>query len=118
MLFQAPAAFGLVTFLMHEGVDRNRIRKHLLVFSVAAPALALLTYFGIGQVSTVIFLHFFFLIGIIIDPLKTLTWMNVIRFSNFLRFYRDQLETGMNVFWIGLELKIGLFKDYYHGLKS
>lgn len=49
MLHKAPAAFGLVTFLLHEGVDRKRIRKHLFIFSVAAPLLSLLTYFGIGQ---------------------------------------------------------------------
>ncbi|XP_054288612.1 zinc transporter ZIP9-like [Macrosteles quadrilineatus] len=49
MLHKAPAAFGLVTFLMHEGIDRKRIRRHLLVFSLAAPLLALVTYFGIGQ---------------------------------------------------------------------
>lgn len=51
ILFQAPAAFGLVSFLLHEGVDRKRIRKHLLVFSLAAPCLALLTFFGIGKVK-------------------------------------------------------------------
>ncbi|XP_026685015.1 zinc transporter ZIP9-like [Diaphorina citri] len=51
MLHKAPAAFGLVTFLLHEGVDRKRIRKHLLVFSLAAPTLALVTFFGIGKVS-------------------------------------------------------------------
>lgn len=44
MLHKAPAAFGLVTFLLHEAVDRNAIRKHLLIFSLAAPSLALLTY--------------------------------------------------------------------------
>lgn len=49
MLHKAPAAFGLVTFLMHEGLDRVKIRKHLLVFALAAPALAILTYFGISQ---------------------------------------------------------------------
>ncbi|CAH2056209.1 unnamed protein product, partial [Iphiclides podalirius] len=49
MLHKAPASFGLVTFLMHAGLDRNRIRKHLLVFSCSAPLLALLTYFGIGN---------------------------------------------------------------------
>ncbi|KAK3907457.1 Zinc transporter ZIP9 [Frankliniella fusca] len=49
MLHKAPAAFGLVTFLLHEGVDRKRIRKHLLIFSLAAPLLSLMTYFGIGQ---------------------------------------------------------------------
>ncbi|XP_041970849.1 zinc transporter ZIP9 [Aricia agestis] len=51
MLHKAPAAFGLVTFLMHAGLERNRIRKHLLIFSCAAPLLAVLTYFGIGNES-------------------------------------------------------------------
>lgn len=67
MLHKAPAAFGLVTFLLHEGIERlnnsftvksihltyiffrKRIRKHLLYFSMAAPFLTCLTYFGIGQ---------------------------------------------------------------------
>ena len=44
MLHKAPAAFGLVTFLMHEGVERTKIRKHLLTFAFAAPTLALTTY--------------------------------------------------------------------------
>ena len=44
MLHKAPASFGLVTFLLHEGLERTRIRKHLLVFSLAAPVLALVTY--------------------------------------------------------------------------
>lgn len=48
MLHKAPAAFGLVSFLLHEGIERKRIRKHLAIFSMAAPLLALLTYFGIG----------------------------------------------------------------------
>lgn len=49
MLHKAPAAFGLVSFLLHEGVDRKRITRHLLIFSLAAPCLALVTYFGIGK---------------------------------------------------------------------
>ncbi|XP_022251169.1 zinc transporter ZIP9-like isoform X1 [Limulus polyphemus] len=51
MLHKAPAAFGLVTFLLHEGLDRNRIRKHLLIFALAAPLLAVITYFSISQLS-------------------------------------------------------------------
>ncbi|XP_016148092.1 zinc transporter ZIP9 [Sinocyclocheilus grahami] len=47
----APAAFGLVSFLMHAGLERNRIRKHLLVFALAAPVLAMLTYVGLSQSS-------------------------------------------------------------------
>lgn len=49
MLHKAPAAFGLVSFLLHEGIDRQRIRKHLGIFSISAPLLTLITYFGIGQ---------------------------------------------------------------------
>ncbi|XP_013784483.1 zinc transporter ZIP9-A-like [Limulus polyphemus] len=49
MLHKAPAAFGLVTFLLHEGLDRSRIKKHLLIFALAAPLLSVITYFGISQ---------------------------------------------------------------------
>lgn len=49
MLHKAPAAFGLVSFLLHEGIDRQRIRRHLGIFSMSAPLLTLVTYFGIGQ---------------------------------------------------------------------
>ncbi|GAB6026034.1 hypothetical protein CHUAL_012244 [Chamberlinius hualienensis] len=49
MLHKAPAAFGLVTFLMHSGIERSRIRRHLLVFALAAPILAIITYFGLSQ---------------------------------------------------------------------
>lgn len=49
MLHKAPAAFGLVSFLLHEGIDRQRIRRHLGIFSLSAPLLTLITYFGIGQ---------------------------------------------------------------------
>lgn len=49
MLHKAPAAFGLVSFLLHEKIERQQIRKHLSVFSLSAPLLTLLTYFGIGQ---------------------------------------------------------------------
>ena len=41
---QAPAAFGLVSFLMSDGIDRKRIRRHLLIFSLAAPLMAIFTY--------------------------------------------------------------------------
>ncbi|XP_063047067.1 zinc transporter ZIP9 isoform X2 [Engraulis encrasicolus] len=45
ILHKAPAAFGLVTFLMHAGVQRRVVQKHLLAFSAAAPVLAITTYF-------------------------------------------------------------------------
>ncbi|XP_053330592.1 zinc transporter ZIP9 [Spea bombifrons] len=51
MLHKAPAAFGLVSFLMHAGLERNRIRKHLLVFALAAPVLSMLTYVGLSKSS-------------------------------------------------------------------
>lgn len=45
ILHKAPAAFGLVTFLMHAGLEKKQIQKHLLVFSAAAPVLSISTYF-------------------------------------------------------------------------
>merc|ERR1719158_992035 len=44
MLHKAPASFGLVTYLLHEGLERSRVRKHLLVFSLAAPCAAIVTF--------------------------------------------------------------------------
>lgn len=49
MLHKAPAAFGLVTFLMHEGVSRKQIRRNLLLFALAAPVLAIVTFFLLGN---------------------------------------------------------------------
>jgi len=49
MLHKAPAAFGLSSFLLHEGCERGQIRRHLLAFSLAAPVFALLTFYGLGQ---------------------------------------------------------------------
>lgn len=48
MLHKAPAAFGLVTFLLHEGLDKSRIKKHLLAFSLSAPIGAFVTYLCLG----------------------------------------------------------------------
>ncbi|KAK5979190.1 ZIP Zinc transporter [Trichostrongylus colubriformis] len=44
MLHKAPAAFGLVSFLLMEGIDVRNARKHLLVFSFAAPFAAVVTF--------------------------------------------------------------------------
>jgi len=49
MLHKAPAAFGLSSFLLHEGCERGQIRRHLLAFSLAAPVFALLTFYGLSQ---------------------------------------------------------------------
>ena len=58
MLHKAPASFGLVTFLLHEGLDRGKIRKHLLIFSLAAPSAAIVTFVllqarGSGSLDTI-----------------------------------------------------------------
>lgn len=47
MLHKAPAAFGLVTFLLHDGFDRPRIRRHLFIFAASAPIACILTYVGL-----------------------------------------------------------------------
>ncbi|XP_053568512.1 zinc transporter ZIP9-B [Bombina bombina] len=44
ILHKAPAAFGLVSFLMHAGLEKKQIQKHLLAFSLAAPLLTITTY--------------------------------------------------------------------------
>ncbi|XP_047458634.1 zinc transporter ZIP9 [Mugil cephalus] len=45
ILHKAPAAFGLVSFLMHSGLEKKHIQGHLLAFSAAAPIVAITTYF-------------------------------------------------------------------------
>lgn len=49
MLHKAPAAFGLVTFLLHEGLSRRQIRRNLLMFAFAAPIMTLVTFFMLGS---------------------------------------------------------------------
>lgn len=49
MLHKAPAAFGLVTFLLHEGLDKSRVKRHLIFFSLSAPLASFVTYFGISS---------------------------------------------------------------------
>ena len=48
MLHKAPAAFGLVTFLLHEGLDKSKIKRHLFAFSMSAPLGTLVTYVFLG----------------------------------------------------------------------
>ncbi|XP_061140572.1 zinc transporter ZIP9 [Syngnathus typhle] len=45
ILHKAPAAFGLVAFLIHAGLEKKSIQGHLLAFSAAAPIVAIATYF-------------------------------------------------------------------------
>lgn len=51
LIFQAPAAFGLVSFLVHEGLELRRVKRHLLMFALAAPVLAIVTFLFLNQVS-------------------------------------------------------------------
>lgn len=44
MLHKAPAAFGLTSVLLKQGLSRRRARTHLALFSLAAPAGALATW--------------------------------------------------------------------------
>ncbi|KAI9267257.1 Zinc/iron permease [Helicostylum pulchrum] len=47
MLHKAPASFALTSVLLAAGLSRTAIRKHLLLFSLAAPVGALLTFFAL-----------------------------------------------------------------------
>lgn len=44
MIHKAPAAFGLTSVLLRQGLSKRAARAHLIVFSLAAPAGALTTY--------------------------------------------------------------------------
>lgn len=44
MVHKAPAAFGLTSVLLKQGLSRRRARAHLVVFSLAAPVGALATW--------------------------------------------------------------------------
>lgn len=44
MLHKAPAAFGLTAVLLRGGLGKRQVRGHLLVFSLAAPVGALVTW--------------------------------------------------------------------------
>jgi zinc transporter 9 len=48
ILHKAPAAFGLTSFLMHQGRTHSEVRKHLLYFSLAAPLTSLATFISFG----------------------------------------------------------------------
>lgn len=44
MLHKAPSSFALTTVLLSEGLSRTTVRRHLLFFSMSAPAGAISTY--------------------------------------------------------------------------
>ncbi|KJH52180.1 metal cation transporter, ZIP family [Dictyocaulus viviparus] len=51
MLHKGPAAFGLVSFLLLEGIDVRNARKHLIVFACAAPFATILTFVVLGALG-------------------------------------------------------------------
>lgn len=55
MIHKAPAAFGLTSVLLKQGLSKRMARNHLIVFSLAAPAGAVLTFLAVhllGYAST------------------------------------------------------------------
>lgn len=55
MVHKAPAAFGLTSVLLKQGLSKRMARAHLLIFSLAAPAGAFLTWLlvrSLGGTST------------------------------------------------------------------
>jgi zinc transporter 9 len=51
LVHKAPAAFGLTSILLKQGLSKRAARVHLMVFSLAAPAGALATYFIVSLVG-------------------------------------------------------------------
>ncbi|KAL1305816.1 hypothetical protein AAFC00_003978 [Neodothiora populina] len=56
MIHKAPAAFGLTSALLKQGLSKRRARTHLIIFSLSAPIGALVTWavantFGGGRFS-------------------------------------------------------------------
>ncbi|KAL1625605.1 hypothetical protein SLS56_007264 [Neofusicoccum ribis] len=48
MLHKAPAAFGLTSVLLKQGLSKRTARTHLIVFSLAAPAGAVATWVAVN----------------------------------------------------------------------
>lgn len=51
MVHKAPAAFGLTSVLLKQGLSKRAARAHLLIFSLAAPAGAFLTFLLVNIVG-------------------------------------------------------------------
>ncbi|MBE7180601.1 MAG: ZIP family metal transporter [Terriglobus roseus] len=52
MLHKAPAAFGLTAVLLKQGLSTRSARAHLLVFSLAAPVGAFLTWISVNMLGS------------------------------------------------------------------
>ena len=68
MIHKAPAAFGLTSVLLKQGLSKRSTRTHLVVFSLAAPTGALLTWaiahaLGLGATE---------------DPQRTKWWTGIL----------------------------------------
>jgi zinc transporter 9 len=51
LVHKAPAAFGLTSILLKQGLSKRATRVHLMVFSLAAPSGALATYFLVSLIG-------------------------------------------------------------------
>ncbi|KAK1769139.1 Zinc/iron permease [Phialemonium atrogriseum] len=51
MIHKAPAAFGLTSVLLKQGLSKRAARGHLIVFSLASPFGALATYLAISLIG-------------------------------------------------------------------
>jgi len=51
LVHKAPAAFGLTSILLKQGLSKRATRVHLMVFSLAAPAGAIATYFVVSLIG-------------------------------------------------------------------
>jgi zinc transporter 9 len=51
LVHKAPAAFGLTATLLRQGIGKRTARAHLLLFSLAAPLGALLTYAAVRMMA-------------------------------------------------------------------
>ncbi|XP_065321996.1 zinc transporter ZIP9-like isoform X2 [Gordionus sp. m RMFG-2023] len=51
LLHKGPAAFTLTTFLVQGGLNRDSIRKHLLIFTMAAPVSAIFTFLILNSMN-------------------------------------------------------------------
>jgi zinc transporter 9 len=51
MIHKAPAAFGLTSVLLKQGLSKRAARVHLVAFSLAAPVGALTTYLAVSAVG-------------------------------------------------------------------
>jgi len=51
MIHKAPAAFGLTSVLLKQGLTKRQARGHLIIFSLAAPVGALATLIGVNLLA-------------------------------------------------------------------